>query len=115
MSLAKINFREDTVTWIGVGNVDGALLLVNNEERSKTERFLLRGGIVGYKLPFLQATITPIAQGDLFICSTDGVQISYLGKIDVNAESEKIVEGISSKYFKRSDDALILVAKYLGT
>jgi serine phosphatase RsbU (regulator of sigma subunit) len=114
MSLAQINFYEETITWVGVGNVDGSLIFANDEDRPKIEHFVLRGGIVGYKLPLLQATITPISPGDLLICSTDGVKVNYLGKIDMNDDPDKIVEDISSNYFKRSDDALILVAKYLG-
>lgn len=114
MSLALINLLEHTITWLGVGNVDGTLLLANEENRPKVERFLLKGGIVGYQLPFLQATITPISKGDMIIFSTDGVEISFLGKIDVNDEPDYIVTKISENYFMQSDDALILVAKYEG-
>ncbi len=90
------------------------MLLANDKNLPKAERFLLKGGIVGYQLPLLQATITPISKGDMIIISTDGVKISYLEKVDVNDEPDHIVTEISENYFMQSDDAPILVAKYEG-
>src|SRR5262245_22658647 len=52
MSLASFNTRDDTMTWVGVGNVEGMLLRA--AEGKPRESVLLRGGVVGYDLPALQ-------------------------------------------------------------
>src|SRR5574341_1997344 len=49
MSIAFFNSLDKTMTWLGVGNIEGVLL--REEEKSARERILLRGGVVGYHLP----------------------------------------------------------------
>src|SRR6185503_9291337 len=51
MSIASFNTRDDTMTWIGVGNVEGILLRAEPAGGSPRESILLRGGVVGYDLP----------------------------------------------------------------
>jgi serine/threonine protein phosphatase PrpC len=115
MSLALVDSWERTLTWLGVGNVQGILLPGINANGTKTESIILRHGIVGYKLPVLQATMLPIAVGDMLIFATDGVRDGYLSEIDSNNSTlNEIVEFIASDYFKSSDDALILVARFVG-
>lgn len=113
MSLALINFCEHTLAWIGIGNIDGVLMLSDEEDNVRTERVVQRSGIVGYKLPFLQVSVYPISFGDILIFTTDGVKSEYLENIDLYKSPEEIV-GISSSFFKDSDDALIFAAKYKG-
>lgn len=113
MGLALINFWEHTLGWLGVGNVKGVLLLADDKNQIQTQRMIQRSGIVGYKLPFLQVSTVPIEKGDVLLFSTDGVQNSYLDKVDRSKTPEEIVKKSSSS-FKESDDALIFAAKYNG-
>src|SRR5882757_3787139 len=71
VSLAALNTRYGTMTWIGVGNVAGVLLRTDNT--LPTENLLLRSGVVGYQMPLLQAAVLPINAGDLLIFTTDGL------------------------------------------
>lgn len=114
MSLALIDSHDQTISWMGVGNVDGVVFLNGNGKAIQKERFILRGGIVGYTLPQLKANITQISKGDLIILVTDGVKSNYMEGLNWEDEPEKLVKIISSNYFKQSDDALVLVAKYVG-
>lgn len=112
MSLALVDVGEKTLTWSGVGNVEGVLL--SEDEVSSPKSIILRHGIVGYKLPELQASIIPITMGDLLIFSTDGVRGNYLENVDTEASTKEIVGHITQNYFKRTDDALILAARFTG-
>lgn len=114
MSVAVVDAWEKTLTWIGVGNVQGVLLPANYSEDTKTESIILRNGIVGYKLPSLQASIVPISVGDTLIFATDGVRSDYISKVNADHSTEDIVEYISANYFKKHDDALILAARFVG-
>lgn len=113
MSLALVDAWEETMTWLGVGNVEG-VLLSEDSHKSKPESIMLRHGIVGYKLPALQASIIPIKIGDLLIFTTDGVKQNYLEKIDLDSSTDEIVKQIAGNFFKESDDALILAARFTG-
>ena len=37
----------------------------------------MRGGVVGYELPIVQASVTAIAPGDVLIFATDGIRPSF--------------------------------------
>jgi len=70
--------------------------------------------VVGYRLPPLQAVITPVAPGDLLILTTDGIQSNFVRKFATEDQPGKIAEYISSNCNKGYDDGLVLVARYLG-
>lgn len=114
MSLALVDSWERILTWIGVGNVQGSLLPGENANESDNESIILKQGIVGYNLPSLQASVLPISVDDMLIFTTDGIQNGYIDKIDAGTDPEKIVEYIASNYIKKSDDALILAARFVG-
>src|SRR5262245_42562736 len=65
MSVARFRLREATMTWAGVGNVDG--ILVPAAKRQAPERLLLRAGVLGHQLPALDAVSLPVAAGDTLI------------------------------------------------
>src|SRR2546428_101432 len=64
MSLASFNGRDNRMTWLGVGNVEGVLLRQDQAANPAREAVLMRGGIVGYLLPPLKALTTPVSPGD---------------------------------------------------
>lgn len=114
MSLALIDSKENMMTWIGVGNVEGVLFRAHSESGQKLERIVLRGGVIGYKLPSLQAAMIPIYKDDIVVFTTDGVEHDYVDELNASEHPEEIVEFVASNYFKKSDDALIIAGKYLG-
>lgn len=110
MSLVLFEPAMHTMSWISVGNVEGVLLQTNGQTRRRN--IILRGGIVGYQLPPLQASVFPVSDGDLLILTTDGVENNYIDHIRIDNSTRDIVEYISSHCFKQTDDALIFVARY---
>lgn len=114
MSLALFDIWDRTMSWISIGNVDGVFLRTQTNEHRKNKDLVLRGGVVGYKLPPLQAAIFEVSPGDMLIFTTDGVESDYIDRVNNQNSPEEIVEYIASDYFKATDDALILVARYIG-
>lgn len=112
MSLAIFDSSEDSMSWMGVGNVEGVLFRAVETKETPKETILLRGGVVGYKLPQLKASIITIERGDTLIFTTDGVNYSYSNNVNINQSTEEIAKYISDNYVDRSDDAQILVARY---
>lgn len=111
MSLALFDTAVHTMSWISVGNVDGVLIKAGGEEKNKN--IVLRGGIVGYKLPSLRASVLPVSPGDLLILTTDGVKGEYIDSVSHEKTTGEIVDYISSNFFKPLDDALVFTARYM--
>lgn len=113
LSLATFDKRRSTVSWLGVGNVEG-VLLGGAGTGLKRHALLLRGGVVGYRLPSLQPTTVDVRRGDLLILATDGVRSDFADGISLLAEPQEIANGIMERCAKRSDDALVVVARWTG-
>ncbi len=119
MSLASIDSRAGLLAWLGVGNVD-SLLLRCALTPPKAERLLTRGGVVGFQLPPLHRRSLPVAEGDLLVFATDGIRSDFAAALppadpssrrqNVQVIANRIMEGFA----KGTDDALVLVARYLG-
>lgn len=114
MTLAFLDGEEDTVTWIGVGNVEARLFRAAANPSPAIENILLRSGLVGLQLPALQASVMPLFPGDLLVLATDGLITGFDQGIHIAEPPQQIAGRILERYFKGTDDALVLVARYLG-
>jgi phosphoserine phosphatase RsbX len=113
MSLASFNKVENTMTWLGVGNVEGRLIRGNSSVGMTQDSLLLRGGIVGSNLPSLVAIEVPIASGDMVIFASDGIRNDFAEDLNINAHPQELVRGILTRSAKHTDDALVVVIRYL--
>jgi phosphoserine phosphatase RsbX len=114
MSLATFAEADDRLTWLGVGNVEGTLLRADVQTRAPTESILLLGGVVGFQLPKLRPSTTQLMAGDTVILTTDGIESSFRYGLTAGRPSQELADLILSKHRKHNDDALVLVARYLG-
>jgi serine/threonine protein phosphatase PrpC len=114
MSLASIDGVQNTLTWMGVGNVEGVLFHQDAVDSPTHETLLLRGGVVGDTLPRLQASILPITKGDLLVFATDGVNPEFAETIILNEHPQTVADRILAMHIRKNDDALVLVAQYLN-
>jgi serine phosphatase RsbU (regulator of sigma subunit) len=114
MTLASLNTSDDTLSVIGVGNVEALVYRGNPEVRPRRESVLLRGGVVGYQLPALHANTLAIAAGDLVVFATDGVREDFSELINPRDPMPELVERIMAKKFRGNDDGLVLGCRYRG-
>ena len=113
VSLARIDYREHALSWLGVGNVEARLIRGHDPLRA-TESLLLHGGIVGHALPRLAPQTTPLVRGDLLIFATDGLRRDVGDSLTPYGSCRDIAERLLREYALGSDDALVLVARYLA-
>jgi hypothetical protein len=113
MSLASIRKADNTMTWFGVGNVEGRLLRPSRERGSANDSLLLRGGIVGHKLPPLMTIEVPIATDDILIFASDGIRSDFAENLNLKANPQQLVREILNRSAKNTDDSLVVVARYL--
>ncbi|OLD81508.1 MAG: hypothetical protein AUI33_00940 [Ignavibacteria bacterium 13_1_40CM_2_61_4] len=116
MSVAVFARPERSMTWLGVGNVEGLLLYGDGATRPGSPRASLvtRGGIVGSELPRLHPAVLRIAPGDMLIFATDGIREGFAEGLSHEAAPQQLADQILARHGKGTDDALVLVARYLG-
>jgi len=116
MSVAVFGRPDRSITWLGVGNVEGLLLYGDGAARSRSARATLatRGGIVGSELPRLHPVALPLAPGDTLIFATDGIREGFADGLSPDAAPQHLADQILARHGKGTDDALVLVARYLG-
>ena len=110
MSMASFNAVEGTLTWSGVGNVEGMLRRAGTNVSD--ESLLLRGGIVGIQLPPLSASIIPVMPDDTLIFVTDGITPGFADKLNLRDPPQELADCILTQHGKGTDDALVLIARY---
>ena len=115
ITLARIDFETDTLSWIGIGNVTADLVSKSAAGIQIRASALLSGGIVGYRIPHALATHqVSIGPGDLLVIATDGILEDHVRGIDFAAPAIAIAEHILDAYSRDSDDALVLTARHRG-
>lgn len=115
LSLVSFNALDGTMSWLGVGSVDGVLLRAEPAGGAPLERLVLRAGVVGGQLPPLgAAVVVRVARGDTLILATDGVRDGFAEHLEPRGMGGPTAERILKEHAKGTDDALVVVARYLG-
>ena len=114
MSLAAFRAADHTMTWLGVGNVEGILLRRDRQGKPGQEVLLARPGVVGGQLPGLAASTIPVARGDLLIFATDGIREGFADGANPRHPPQQTADWILEEFGRETDDALVVVARYTG-
>jgi negative regulator of sigma-B (phosphoserine phosphatase) len=113
LSVASLDGSADLMKWLGVGNVEGRVVRAS-KRHAAAESLLLTPGVVGHELPQLRASSTRLQRGDLLLFATDGVDPAFADVLDVSGSCAAIADRVLERHGRRSDDALVLVVRYLG-
>jgi hypothetical protein len=114
LSLASIDPAHGMMTWLGVGNVQGVLVRADAKNGNPKETLLLRAGVVGSRLPPLQATVIPVAKDDTLFFVTDGVSRDFTENLSTFGNPQRAADRILDRYRIGNDDALVLIARLIG-
>jgi phosphoserine phosphatase RsbX len=114
LSLAAISGPQRTLSWMGVGNVEGLLLRADPAAASPREALLLRAGVVGYQLPHLGEAVLAVAARDVLVFATDGVHAAFTADARSGEPPQHLAERLLRAHGRLSDDALVLAVEILG-
>ena len=114
ISVAFVSASESRMTWLGVGNVEGRVLSGDPAETRPKGSLALGRGVPGHELPAVRAATITVAPGDVLLLATDGVDAGFADSLELSGSSQAISERILSDHRRPSDDALVIVVRYLG-
>lgn len=111
--MALASFRPERSSWLGVGNIEGKVLRPGLEPLTPLS-LVQSGGIVGYELPHLHVSPLALVPDDILILATDGLRPDFRADTRPGKPVQEIADGLLDDFGKTNDDALVLVARYLG-
>jgi negative regulator of sigma-B (phosphoserine phosphatase) len=114
LSMASFDLRASTMAWLGVGNVEGVLFRADGSVGRQKDSLILRGGVVGYQIPPLRPAEHQLGVGDLLVFATDGVRTGFSASAPVALDVQEIADAILARHGKTTDDAMVVVVRYLG-
>jgi anti-sigma regulatory factor (Ser/Thr protein kinase) len=111
ISLASFDAERAVMSWLGVGNVEGLLV---RAQSGITEAVAMRGGTVGYILPPLNPRSLVVHPGDTLVLASDGIRHGFKQEVIPARMPQEIAEHVMMNWAKHSDDACVVVARYVG-
>lgn len=114
ISMAHLD-RHRTMTWAGIGDVEGRLFRKSEAYMGNFESLFLASGIVGGNQTLTSSIFMKsltITRGDVLVLATDGIRPDLGDSIDVDQDPKQIARNIVEGHRKGSDDALVFVGKY---
>jgi phosphoserine phosphatase RsbX len=115
LSLASFRDADATMSWLGIGNVDGVLFRADTNADPPREDLICRPGIVGYRMPPLRERVLPVYSGDVLVFTTDGIDGRFfVVQKPTLREPSDVADEILRAHAKEVDDALVVVACYNG-
>ena len=113
ISVASFDAAHATMTWVGVGNVEG-MLVRGPAEAVADAAIVMRGGTVGFMLPPLTPRALAVRPGDTLVFASDGIRPGFKVEVLPVRTPQQIADAIIERYAKSSDDACVVVARYVG-
>lgn len=114
ISLAFVSASQSTLTWLGVGSVEGRLMSAGPAATRPKGSLALANGVPGHELPRVGSATIDIRAGDVLVMATDGVGRDFASSRDVSGSPQAIAERIIQDHWKPADDALVVAARFLG-
>ena len=111
MTLAWFDLAGSTMTWTGVGNVEGRLMRAGAAPGVAPESALIKGGVVGYSLPTVRPTTTELHNGDTLVMATDGISSAFASSLVTGVDAQHLAERILAEHSRGTDDALVVVVR----
>ena len=114
IGLAFMSHLRRTMTWLGVGNIEGLVLSADPSALRPKGYLALGSGVLGHELPSVRIATLDVRPGDVLILATDGVETAFADSVDISGSAQDISERILAVHWKPIDDALVLAVRYVG-
>ncbi len=106
---------DGNLEWVGIGNVEARVLRTGPAAaRQGTESPVLFGGVLGHQARRVRPSRVALGRGDVLVLATDGLRSDFSTGVSVQGSAQAIADRILAASSRGHDDALVLVARFLG-
>jgi hypothetical protein len=114
MTAARVT-ADGSLEWVGIGNVEARVLRSGvAAARQGTESPVLFGGVLGHQARRVRPSRVALGRGDVLVLATDGLRGDFATGVSVQGSAQTIADRILAASSRGHDDALVLVARFLG-
>ena len=115
ISLAFVSASDSTMTWVGVGSVEGRVVSGDRSAPRPKGSLALSSGVPGHELPAMKIATLDVRPGDVLVLATDGIEPAFADSLELSGSPQAITDRIMARHRKSSDDALVVAVRYLGS
>lgn len=108
ISLATVHVS-GRLHWGGIGNVSGRVV---PSGATRSTGLVTATGIVGWRLPRVRDHTAHLADGDLMVLFTDGIEDSAIADLSVSRDPRTLADVLLKRHAIGTDDACVLVLRY---
>ncbi len=112
--LGHVDQPGNRLTWLGVGNVTGA---VGRRTRGRVRLTAVAPssyGLLGHRLGTLRTQTQPLHPGDVIVSATDGIMPCFIDTLVLSGTPRTMADRILHRYWRDTDDGLVFVARVGG-
>lgn len=109
LSVASFDLQQDTMSWLGVGNVEALLV---RADQASSEAVAMRGGTLGFMLPRLTPRTLSVTHGDTLVLATDGIRHGFKTEVVPSRTPQQIADAVIEHWSRPNDDSCVVVARY---
>ena len=113
--LAQLDAASNTLSWLSVGNIQGVHVSIDRNGLPEYESLIMRGGVVGDRLPELRTSRASLKPGDMLVLATDGIGFGWYGEYRAGISPVELADSLMRKHCHGNDDAMVLVVRYDGS
>lgn len=112
--LARLDAARDSLEWLSVGNIQGVHISIDASGLPEYESLVMRGGVVGDRLPELRTSAGSIRRGDMLVLASDGIGFGWHGEYRVDTPPSVLADALLARHCHGNDDAMALAVRYKG-
>jgi phosphoserine phosphatase RsbX len=112
-TLAWFDLASASLTWTGVGNVEGRLVRADRKRGDTADSPTLFGGVLGWSLPAVRLVRTTLSPGDCLVMATDGIAADFGSSLRPGVPAPEQARRVLATHSRGSDDALVVAVRFL--
>ena len=114
ISLAHLSCPQSTMTWVGLGSVEGRVVSPEYASPRRDLSLRLLRGMAGHDMPSLEASSHGLRRGDLLAFASDGVARTFADRLEMAGPVSAVAGRILADHWNGGDDALVVVIRWLA-
>lgn len=114
LCLAWLDGESSTMSWLSVGNVQAVHVHVDANGLPSYESLIMRGGVIGDRLPELKTSTTRLRPGDIIVFASDGIGYGWHGECRPDVSPRELCDALIERHRVPNDDSIVTVLRYAG-